>query len=151
GKFPVNVNAVENAACRDSGSDVAIDEQINAGRNEFQAPCIGRSGCGEPVGTSQGDEHLEYGMQLLQLLDGREVSVERPRVRLADGWQIRRLVVRPRISDEASRAVHPSEGIIQVGQAVGDAVRLQVCNVEIREVDAPLLEVSADNFAAVVF
>src|SRR5215475_3780839 len=91
-------------------------------------------------------------MKLFQLLDRGKVAIEGSRVWPGDRGEIRRLEVGPGIGDEASsaRCIYTAEGIVQMGQVVGDAICLQVRNVEIRKVDAPLLEVSADNFAALV-
>src|SRR4029077_16911583 len=84
-KFPVDVDAVKDPRSRNTRSQIAIDEQIDARGDEGLAACVGRSGYGESGRTRERDQHFQVGVQLLELLECREVAVERAGVRPSDG------------------------------------------------------------------
>src|SRR5271166_4799947 len=89
-------------------------------------------------------------MQCLELLNGRKISIERPRIGSAvHARQIWRLIVGPRIGNGACRRRsrrHVAESVEEVRQLIGDTILLQVRNVVAGIIDTPLFEVSSENF-----
>src|SRR5579864_546274 len=148
-ELPVDVDTIEDASRRDSRGDITVDEQINAGSDEGLPSGLG-SGSGREAGRArQRDQDLQVRMQLLELLQGGEVSVERTRVRSCNGGE-RRLVVGKGIGDDTAGTVHAAEGIEEMRESISHSIVLQVGDVEVREVDAPFLEIATDHFLAII-
>src|ERR1700688_4582877 len=90
-------------------------------------------------------------MQSLELLNGRKISIERPRVGGAvHAGQVWRLIVGPRVSNRArwgrSRR-HVAKGVEKVRQSIGHTILLQVGNIVPGVVDTPLLEIPPEDLA----
>src|ERR1700730_4304794 len=88
GKFPINIDAIENSRCRNSGREIAVDEQIDAvgdhGLTAFSGTRSGR----KTVRPSERDKNFQIGMQSLELLQRGEIAVQGPGVGLAaDAWK----------------------------------------------------------------
>src|ERR1017187_8649406 len=85
-------------------------------------------------------------MELLELLNRRKVSIERPRIRYpTDTRWIGTLIVGPRIRKRARgcrRRGYVSEGVHQVSELSCDPILLQVCNVVPGIIDTPLFKIS---------
>ena len=109
----------------------------------------GRSvGAGRP---SQGHQHFQVGMESLELLDGRKISIERPRIRVTvHAGQVWRLIVGPTIGNRACRRRSGrdiAKSVEQMRQFIGHTILLQVRNVVAGVIDTPLFEVSPENLA----
>src|SRR5580700_10996430 len=90
-------------------------------------------------------------MKLLQLLERGKVAVERARVRGAtDAGKVRGLIIGPGVSNGAPGRGGITEGVGKVSELVGNAIRLEIGNVVAGEVNAPFLEVCANNFGVVM-
>src|ERR1700721_1064540 len=88
GKFPINIDAIKNSRCRNSGREIAVDEQIDAvGDHRLTAFSGTRSGR-KAVSPSERDQNFQIGMQSLELLQRGEIAVQGPGVGLAaDAWK----------------------------------------------------------------
>src|ERR1700679_3719925 len=90
-------------------------------------------------------------MELFELLNRGKISKERPGIGgAADAGKIRRLIVGPGIGESASRSRGGGDigkGVNEMRQLVSHAVLLQIGDVVSGIVDAPLFEVTAQNFA----
>src|SRR5215469_2004931 len=75
GKFPIDINAVEDTLGRDSLREMAVDEEVNAARDKGFAPRGGAGGRGKTIGPGKPDQYLQIGMKLLQLLERGKVAV----------------------------------------------------------------------------
>ena len=80
GKFPVDIEAIEDACGRDSATEITGDEEIDATGDEGLAAGGGAGGGREFGSTRERDEDLEIGMELLELLERGEIAVQRPSV-----------------------------------------------------------------------
>ena len=93
-------------------------------------------------------------MKSLELLDGRKISVKRPRVgSTVHAGQVWRLIVGPGVSDGACwrrSGRNIAKGVDEVRQFIGHTILLQVRNVIASVIDTPLFEVSSQNFSLVV-
>ena len=93
-------------------------------------------------------------MKSLELLDGRKISIERPRVGSpVHAGQVGRLVVGPGIGEGTCRRWSGGDiakGVEEVRQFIGHTVLLQVRDVIASVVDTPFFEVSSQNFSLVV-
>ena len=154
-KFPINVEAVEQAGRGDPGRDVAVNKHIDTRRRQRRAALRGagrgykcrsiRIGC-----SPDRHQHLQLGVKLLELLNRREISEHRTTVsHAAHAGEIGTLIVSPGIGNRARRRRargHVRERVKQVRQFVGDSILLQVRNVIAGIVDTPLFEISSENF-----
>src|SRR5882762_7673066 len=91
-------------------------------------------------------------MKLLQLLQRSKVAVERTGVRVsADAGKPRRLIVGPGVRNCAPGRGSIAERVAEVREFDGNSIRLQIGDVVPGKINAPLLEISANNFRAMMF
>jgi len=147
GKFPVDIEAVENTSGGNAGFEIAVDEEVDATGDEG-LPCGGgRCGGGKAGGARKRNQNFKIGVELLELLERGEIAVERAGVGFAsDAGEIRSLVVGPGIGDGAAGRRGVTESVGKMREFVGDAVGLEIGDVEAGAVDGPLFEIAADNF-----
>ena len=159
GKFPIDIETVKQTGSRDAGGNVATDKHIDAGSGKGLASRSAAGGGDEgcSIGSrrpSQRHQHFQVGVQCLELLDSRKISVERPRVGSAvHAGQVGRLIIGPCIGKGAGRRrsrCYVAKGVEQVRQFIGHTILLQIRNVVARVVDTPLFEVATENFALIV-
>src|SRR4029077_2181110 len=104
----------------------------------------------ETVSAGKRDQHLQIGMQLLELLESRKVAEQRPGVwRAADARKERRLIISPRIGDGAPGWSGFAKCVAESSKLVGNAVGLEIGDVEASKIDAPFFEIAADHFGVV--
>ena len=90
-------------------------------------------------------------MKLLELLESGKIAVERAGVgRATDAGKVGGLIIGPGVSNGASGRGGIAEGIGKVSELVSNAIRLEIGDVVGGEVDAPFLEISANNFGVVI-
>src|ERR1700733_5967426 len=88
GKFPIDIDAIENSRCRNSGREIALDEQIDAVGDHRLTAGSGTCSRRKTVGPSERDQNFQIGMQSLELLQRGEIAVKGPGVGLAaDAWK----------------------------------------------------------------
>src|SRR5580698_2080198 len=144
GKFPINIDAIEDSRRRNSGREITVDEQIDAtGDHGLTARSGTRSGR-KAVGPRERDLHFQIWMQLLELLQRGEIPVQRAGVwRAANTWKIRILIVGPAIRYGAAGRRGVAEGVRQMRELIRNAIGLQIGNVVAGEINTPFFEVAA--------
>src|SRR5712675_2493139 len=91
-------------------------------------------------------------MQLPQLLQRSKVAVERTGVRVsADAGKPRRLIVGPGVRNCVPCRSSIAERVAKMREFVGNSIRLQIGDVVAGKINAPLLEISANDFRAMMF
>ena len=163
--LPVDVDPVEDAgrgtrpahAAPAGIGDVALDEEVDAGRDELLARLLRQRRVREVLRegpAADRDQHLQVRVLLLERLELLEVPEERPGPRhlfavhrLRGGPRL--LVVGPvvgELADDVAVAVGSdvAEGVVDHRQLVGGAARLHVLDGVVARVDAPLDEVADD-------
>ena len=125
GKFPININAVENSCCRNSGREIAVDEQIDAAGDHGLTASSGTRSRRKSVGPSERNQNFQVRMQLLELLQRGEIAVQGARVeRAADAWKIRILIIGPAIRYGAAGRRGVAEGVRQMRELICNAIDL---------------------------
>src|SRR5215469_1132873 len=125
GKFPINIDAVENSRCRDSRCEITLDEQIDAVGDHGLTACSGTRSHRKTVRPSERDQNFQIRMQLLELLQRGEIAVQGPRVgRAADAWKIRILIICPAIRYGAASRRGVAEGVHQMRELIRNAIDL---------------------------
>src|SRR5579863_752752 len=94
---------------------------------------------------------MQIGMKLLQLLNGGEVTVQRPRVRnTADAGKVDVLIIGVCISNSASGSRscgHIRECVKQMSKFVRYSILLYVSDVITSVIDTPLFEIPSQDLA----
>jgi len=89
-------------------------------------------------------------MELLELLKRGEIAVERTGVGSAsDAGKIGSLVIGPGIGDSAACGSGVTESVSEMSEFAGDAIGLEIGDIEVGAIDGPLLEITTDNFGVV--
>src|SRR5277367_2672555 len=125
GKFPINIDAVENSGCRNSRREIAVDEQIDAVGDHGLTACSGTRSGRKTGGPSERDQNFQIGMQLPELLQRGEIPEQGPGVRrAADAWKIRILIIGPAIRYGAAGRRGVTEGVRQMRELICNAIGL---------------------------
>ncbi len=86
-------------------------------------------------------------MKRFELLERGEIAVKRAGVgSTGDAGKIRILVVGPGVGDGATGGGGVTESLGEMSEFVGDAVGLEIGDIEVGAVDGPLFEIAADDF-----
>ena len=155
GKFPINIEAIEDAGLVNAGSEVAADVHVDAAFDEGFAIGGKRGGAelyGVGAASAQRDDDLEVRVAALEFLKLMEISDKGVGSR-AIGLAVyslvvgeRNLIVGPGVEAGAGIILHIGEGVVEVGKQRSGTAGDEVFD-EIIGIDAPLREIADDVLA----